>query len=126
MTYGKLEHANISVSDPARSAALMKELFGWTIRWEGASSLGGYTVHVGSPDDYIALYHHQDVINANAPFSKGAPMNHIGIVVENLEETEGKVADAGLVPFGHDDYDPGKRFYFVDWDGIEFEVISYS
>ena len=33
---------------------------------------------------------------------------------------------AGLEPFGHDNYDPGERFYFFDWDGIEFEVVSYA
>jgi hypothetical protein len=29
------------------------------------------------------------------------------------------------VPFSHDDYDPGRRFYFLDPDGIEYEVVSY-
>ncbi len=33
---------------------------------------------------------------------------------------------AGLEPFGHDDYDPGRRFYFFDDNGIEFEVVSYA
>ncbi len=32
----------------------------------------------------------------------------------------------GLQPLGHDDYEPGRRFYFFDWDGIEFEVVSYA
>ena len=36
------------------------------------------------------------------------------------------VAEHGLEPFGHDDYEPGRRFYFFDWDGIEFEVVSYE
>ena len=31
-----------------------------------------------------------------------------------------------LEPFNHDDYEPGRRFYFFDWDGIEFEVVSYQ
>ena len=29
MPTGRLEHANISVSDPDRSAALLKDLLGW-------------------------------------------------------------------------------------------------
>ena len=29
------------------------------------------------------------------------------------------------MPFNHGDYDPGRRFYFLDPDGIEYEVISY-
>ena len=32
---------------------------------------------------------------------------------------------AGLKPFNHGDYDPGRRFYFLDPDGIEYEIISY-
>ena len=30
------------------------------------------------------------------------------------------------VPRGVDDYEPGHRFYFNDYDGIEYEVISYT
>ena len=33
---------------------------------------------------------------------------------------------AGLTPFSHGDYAPGRRFYFFDWDGIEFEIVSYA
>jgi hypothetical protein len=30
-----------------------------------------------------------------------------------------------LRPFAHADYAPGRRFYFLDPDGIEYEVVSY-
>ena len=56
MAQGRLEHANISVTDPDRSAALLMELLGWEERWRGASQLGGRSVHVGAEHDYIALY----------------------------------------------------------------------
>ena len=36
-----------------------------------------------------------------------------------------RVVAAGLRPFGHDNYDPGRRFYFLDPDGIEYEIVSY-
>ena len=33
----------------------------------------------------------------------------------------------GLIPFSHSQYEPGPRsFYFFDYDGIEFEVVSYE
>ena len=32
---------------------------------------------------------------------------------------------AGLTAFNHGDYHPGRRFYFLDPDGIEYEVVSY-
>jgi catechol 2,3-dioxygenase-like lactoylglutathione lyase family enzyme len=57
---------------------------------------------------------------------KGVPMNHVGFLVGDLDAAERVVIEAGLKPFGHDDYDPGRRFYFFDWDGIEFEVVSYE
>ena len=126
---GKLEHVNMTVSNPQRSADLMRDLFGWHIRWEGPSMLGGHTIHVGSENQYIALYTNEDVKtanNGNGPaFRKSQPLNHVAMTVDDLDGVEQKVLAAGLEPFGHDDYDPGRRFYFFDWNGIEFEVVSY-
>ena len=119
-----IEHVNITVRDPDRSAALLAGLFDWHIRWEGPSMLGGRTVHVGNDRHYLALY-----APAGAPgttFAKGQPLNHVGILVDDLDAIEAKVVAAGLVPFSHGDYEPGRRFYFLDHDGIEFEVISYA
>lgn len=126
MTTGLLEHVNITVTDPQRSAELFNELFGWHIRWEGPSMLGGRTIHVGSEDQYLAVYTNEDVEAADPNFRKGVPLNHVGVVVEDLDAVEEKVKAAGLEPFGHEDYDPGRRFYFFDWNGIEFEVVSYA
>ena len=36
------------------------------------------------------------------------------------------MAAANLHSFNHSDYAPGRRFYFFDPDGIEFEVVSYQ
>ena len=126
MTTGLLEHVNITVADPKRSAELFHELFGWHIRWEGPSMLGGRTIHVGSEDQYLAVYTNDDVEAADPKFRKGIPLNHVGVVVDDLDSVEEKVKTAGLEPFGHDDYDPGRRFYFFDWNGIEFEVVTYA
>ena len=56
MAKGRLEHANISVTDPERSAALLTELLGWKERWRGPSLKYGRSVHIGAEHDYIALY----------------------------------------------------------------------
>jgi catechol 2,3-dioxygenase-like lactoylglutathione lyase family enzyme len=122
----RLEHANLTVSDPDRSAALLARLCGWHERWRGPAqgSLAhpGFTIHCGSDDQYVALYS-----NGSAPrrHAKGAPLNHLGLLVGDIGEAEVVVCEAGLEPFGHGDYDPGRRFYFFDWDGIEFEVVRY-
>lgn len=126
MTAGRIEHVNISVTDPARSAALMETLFGWHIRWQGAAMAGGQTIHVGSDDDYLALYTNSEIAAADPHYAKGAPMNHVGVVVDDLDAVEAKVIAAGLEPFSHGDYEPGRRFYFFDWNRIEFEVVSYG
>jgi catechol 2,3-dioxygenase-like lactoylglutathione lyase family enzyme len=118
-----LEHVNITVSDIERSAILLQQLLGWRIRWRGPSQLGGETIHVGSDEDYIALYTRGTPVG---PFGKGAPLNHIALVVPDLDAAEAVVRAAGLEPFNFSDYEPGKRFYFFDWDGVEFEIVSYA
>lgn len=126
MNKGQLEHVNITVSDPQRSADLLHDLFGWHIRWEGPSMLGGHTIHIGTDDAYIALYSNPDVKAANPRYNKGEPMNHIGVTVDDLDAVAAKVKAAGLEPGDYDIYDPGRRFYFFDWNGIEWEVVSYA
>jgi len=53
-------------------------------------------------------------------------LNHLGIVVDDLDDAEERVTAAGLTPRSHADYEPGRRFYFDDADGLEFEVIAYD
>ena len=122
----KLEHVNITVSDPQSTAQLLCELFDWHIRWQGPSQLGGNTVHVGTDEDYLAVY----TLDGAPPGSgrtgkyKGG-LNHVGVLVDDLDAVEQKVISNGLEPFNHMDYEPGRRFYFLDRDGVEFEVVSY-
>ena len=89
MSAARLEHANITVSDPDRSAALFERLCGWHERWRGPSQLGGWTIHIGTPEAYLALYTNE---GRGGPFAKGAPLNHIGIEVDDLDAAEAVVA----------------------------------
>lgn len=125
MTQVRIEHLNITVSDPARTADMLVALFGWHIRWKGRAASGGHTVHVGSDTDYLAVYALNPAAGVRAGFAKGAPLNHVGIEVDDLDAIERKVIAYGLVPFSHADYEPGRRFYFFDLDGIEYEIVSY-
>jgi catechol 2,3-dioxygenase-like lactoylglutathione lyase family enzyme len=126
MTAPRIEHVNITVADPERASGLMVALFGWHIRWQGPAQDGGRTIHVGSNDHYLALYTGGDTADMAEAFAKGRPLNHIGVAVDDLDATEARVIAAGLRPFGHAAYEPGRRFYFLDRDGIEFEVVSYA
>ena len=122
-----LEHVNVTVTDPQQTAEMICRLFGWRIRWRGTAIHGGHTVHVGSDDAYLAVYASGKPAKDGGPsyHAKGG-LNHIGIVVDDLDATEARVKQAGLTPHSHSDYEPGRRFYFHDTDGIEFEVVSYA
>ena len=126
MAIPRIEHVNLTVRDADRAAALMGRLFGWTVRWEGPSLGGGRTVHVGSDTNYLALYTAPDAGYTDDQYRKGRPLNHDGEEVDDLDAVEARVIEAGLTPFSHGDYEPGRRFYFFDADGIEFEVVSYA
>lgn len=126
MTAAKLEHVNITVTDNQAAAQKLIDIFGWHIRWEGPSASGGHSIHVGTKTDYFALYTPPTESNAQTRFDKGLPLNHICLEVEDIHATEAKVVAAGFTPFNHGDYEPGRRFYYFDDDGIEYEVVSYA
>ena len=122
-----LEHVNFTVSDPKRTAELMCDLFGWKIRWQGDAKLGGYTYHVGGDDSYLAIYSSGDTSASEVSnYHQTNGLNHIGVVVDDLDAIEAKVKARGFETHSHADYEPGRRFYFNDHDGIEFEVVSYA
>ncbi|SLN09664.1 Glyoxalase-like domain protein [Roseovarius litorisediminis] len=123
----KLEHVNITVPEPKTSAAILCDIFGWHVRWEGAAKDNGFTVHVGDDDSYLALYAPQkDLEPLGDTYSRIGGINHVGVVVDDIDATEARVKAAGYTPHNHGDYEPGLRFYFDGPDGIEFEVVSYS
>ena len=122
----RIEHVNITVPDSEKTARLFEQIFGWHVRWRGKAMSGGHTVHVGSADHYLALYSPPADKPCPARFEKGVPLNHIGIEVDDIVAIESRVRAAGFSPFGHDDYEPGRRFYFFDESNIEFEVVSYA
>lgn len=126
-TTAQLEHVNFTVTDPDASAALLVELFGWHVRWTGGAKDNGYTVHVGTDDQYLALY--SPPTDPTAPTDAGYQvngLNHVAMIVDDLDEIERRVRAAGIEPFSFGDYEPGRRFYFLDRDGVEFEIVSYA
>ena len=122
----RIEHVNITVPDSEHAARIFEQIFGWHVRWRGMARSGGHTVHVGSENHYIAFYSPPADTPCPERFEKGLPLNHIGIEVDDIVAIETLVRQAGYAPFGHDDYEPGRRFYFFDESNIEFEVVSYA
>lgn len=126
MAVPRIEHVNLTVRNAERAAALIERLFDWKVRWQGPAQNGGRTVHVGTEAQYLALYTGRDPAYADDQFTKGRPLNHVAVEVDDVDAIEARVIEAGLTPFSHGDYEPGRRFYFLDPDGIEFEVVSYA
>lgn len=125
-TTARLEHVNITVTDARAMAAELERLFAWHTRWEGAVT-GGYSVHVGTDDDYVALYSPAGVeLSVPTRYEQVGGFNHLGVVVDDLDATEARVVAAGYAPHHHADYEPGKRFYFMGPEGIEIEVVAYD
>ena len=123
----RLEHTNYTVSNIEATAAWMIELFGWHIRWQGDSKALGQSIHVGTTDHYLALYQEK---TSQPPkeisYHTIGGLNHIAVVVDDIETMRQRVKDAGFVPGEHYGYEPGQRFYFDDHDGIEYEVVQYD
>jgi catechol 2,3-dioxygenase-like lactoylglutathione lyase family enzyme len=123
----ELEHVNITVPDADATAAVLCDLFEWQVRWKGAAKNDGLSVHVGSAASYVALY----TPGATAPgrddsYATTGAMNHIGITVADIDATEARVRAAGYTTHSHGDYEPGRRFYFDDANGVEIEVVCYA
>ena len=95
---GRLEHVNVTVADPDATAEMLGDLFGWTVRWSGLAIHGGRTVHVGSPGDYLAIYSPGGNATGQRPdsYRTRGGMNHIGVVVDDIDATEAKVRSRGL------------------------------
>ncbi len=124
-----LEHVNVTVTNPERTAKMLGDIFGWVVRWEGPSQMGGRTIHVGLPGDgqsYLALYTFDtNSVADGSSYGQAGGLNHLAMTVDDLDETEARIIAAGYETHTHGDYEPGRRFYFHDHDNIEYEIVSY-
>ncbi len=128
MTEARIEHVNITVSDVDTTARMLCDLFGWHVRWAGTAIHGGRSAHVGSDGQYLAIYSQGQVTDARADdsYTRRGGLNHIGIEVADLDGAQARIREAGFETYNFGDYEPGRRFYFRDGDGIEYEILSYQ
>ena len=123
----RIEHVNLTVHDCQRTAQKLCALFDWKVRWHGPSMNSGYSYHVGNEEQYVALYSTgQDTNESSNRSSEKGPLNHVGVVVDDFEAVKKRVIAAGYRPYSESGYEPGRRFYFIDDDQIEYEVVSYA
>ena len=84
-------------------------------------------MHIGNDTQYVALFTPPEGANSGvSSYHTTGGLNHIGIVVNDLEAAEVVVKAQGFTPKNHADYNPGRRFYFHDHDGIEYELVQYD
>lgn len=118
-----IEHVNVTTLSARETAGMLVRVFGWSVRWEGAAISGGQSIHVGTDEGYIALY--TPPVGAAPATGVGQP-NHIGLIVDDLAAADERLLAEGYMTYNHASYAPGRRFYFRDKGGVEFEVVSYS
>ncbi|MEZ5480435.1 MAG: VOC family protein [Thiolinea sp.] len=120
-----LEHLNLSVRKPQEMAQTLCRLFDWQVRWEGEGIHAGYTVHVGGTQHYLALYAPpRFTTKPGVRYFSEFALNHVGVVVDDLEAVRERVEAAGLVVHNENAIVPGRRIYFM-LEEVEFEVVAY-
>ena len=122
-----LEHVNLTVSDLKRSIDFYTDLLGMHVRWQGTHSDGSPAAHVGDDRCYLALFQSSpDLADRPAVDYNAVGLNHFGFVVDDLDAARARLINHGLSPHHEQDYEPGRRLYFFDPDGIEVELVEYQ
>lgn len=121
-----LEHVNMTVADVDRSVSFYRDLLGLEVRWRGKTSSGAEAAHVGDDRCYVALFEATEAAGSAGKDYGRVGLNHFGFVVEDLDALRRRVDAAGITPHLEGDYDPGRRFYIYDPDGIELELAQYD
>jgi catechol 2,3-dioxygenase-like lactoylglutathione lyase family enzyme len=81
-------------------------------------------VHAGNGHTYLALFEAERKGHSPADYGV-AGVNHIGFEVDDLEIYRQRLEELGVSVHLEADYEPGRRIYFYDPDGIEIELVEY-
>lgn len=121
----RLEHVNVTVSDVERSARFYCELLDLQVRWRGKNARGADAVHVGDDRSYVAFFQGEGQ-GQPPPDYTTVGLNHVGFVVDSLDDAKQTLAKFELAAHAEHDYEPGRRVYFFDHDGVEVELVEYD
>ena len=120
----RIEHANITVSDVEASTRFYLHLMGGQVRWEGRNGAGRRAAHIGDDRTYLSLFEAENPGTAPENYAVTG-FNHLGFEVDDLDNYRQTLLEMGVQIKGEEDYDPGRRLYFYDPDGIEIELVEY-
>lgn len=122
-----LEHVNLTVSDLDRSVDFYARLLGLRVRWQrDATDDLPAAAHVGDDRHYIAMFQATADAAEPRPDYGQVGLNHFGFVVDDLDAVKTRLGQLGVNAHSEADYEPGRRLYFFDPDGIEVELIEYE
>lgn len=119
------EHVNRWVADVDASVRFYEDVLGLRIRWQGTAPSGVRVVHVGNDHFYLALAQASDGSKVRSDGS-ALGINHIGLMVDDLDATLARARAAGFEPYSEMAYDPGRHAYLTDPDGLEIELVEYA
>ena len=122
-----LEHVNLTVSNLDRSIDFYHRLLGLEVRWRrDACSTDQPAAHIGDDRHYLALFEARPGSTTLTLDYEAVGLNHFGFVVDDLDAARELLVEMGIEPHLEADYDPGRRLYFFDHDGIEVELVQYQ
>ena len=120
-----LEHVNMSVLDLERTIDFYYRILDLGVRWRGTTTDGTPAAHVGDDRCYLAFFEVGAGAEASGRYDQ-AGLNHFGWVVDDLEAVRGRLAELDVRPHMEADYEPGRRLYFLDPNGVEVELVEYD
>ncbi|WP_122036355.1 VOC family protein [Aliivibrio sp. EL58] len=126
----RFEHANITVPNiDAATAFLLNAAPDFRIKIDKTPDGAHRWAHIGNANCYFALQEPQEMSNSKDtryPY-KNIGINHIGLIVEDLDKIQQKLLALGYEQNGDIMQEKhGRRLYFYDKAHFEWELVEYS
>jgi hypothetical protein len=97
------------------------------IRHDETDTDGDRWVHIGNNKTYIALNNSTQKDSSEwAPYSGKPGVNHLGYIVDSVEQVRSRLQSAGYIESTVENNHPfRKRLYFYDSEGRDWEFVEY-
>ena len=124
----QLEHANLCVSDIDGMIKFLQTAHpDFIIRYDETDTDGDRWVHIGNHKTYIALNNSTQKDSSDwAPYSRMPGVNHLGYMVDSVEQVRSRLLASGYIESTVENNHPfRKRLYFYDSEGRDWEFVEY-
>jgi len=120
----RMDHVNLSVRDLDVSAAFYSALLGIELKEQGNNGTTRWCI-LGAPDRfYVCL---SEIPGADRFKPEGIHINHVGFVVDDIDETVRRIRQLGLsLEYGDKtlDWPRSRSAYVCDPNGIVIEITN--